>query len=219
MVSQRERMGSVIPAEAIPPVPMGELRGPFYLASGSPRRAELLECAGVPYTRLAVSVEEWEPTVAEPNSLVQENATRKALAGAALQPGGIVLGADTVVSIDQRILGKPRDEEEARAMLRCLSGREHAVYTGIVLVWAEQELRRFHCERSEVVFKSLSERDIADYLTRVHTLDKAGGYGIQEERERIIAHVRGSFSNVMGLPLEALFRVMEQAALFSGPHT
>jgi septum formation protein len=120
---------------------------------------------------------------------------------AARHPDALVLGADTTVFVDGHALNKPRDAAEARAMLRRLSGRTHTVHTGLALRRASDGLAIDDGESSEVRFKVLDEAVIEAYLARVHTLDKAGGYAIQEHPDLIIAGYTGSLSNIIGLPV------------------
>jgi septum formation protein len=134
--------------------------------------------------------------------MVAHNAALKAEWVSARHPLATVLGADTTVFLDNCALNKPRDREEARAMLRRLSGRTHTVFTGIALRRQCDGLRFDRGVASEVTFKTFGEETIAAYLQRVNTLDKAGGYAIQEHGDLIVAGFTGSFSNIVGLPLE-----------------
>jgi septum formation protein len=135
--------------------------------------------------------------------LCRENARRKARDVASRHPGAWVIGADTLVGLDGIPLGKPIDRSEARAMLRALSGRVNHVCTGVCLVAPDGGETVFH-EMTEVEFLPLSDEVIDDYMSRVNTLDKAGGYAVQEWGEMIIAEVRGDLDNVIGLPVARL---------------
>ncbi len=148
-----------------------------------------------------------------PGELCETNAERKAVAVADERPGAVVVGADTLVWLDREPLGKPRTMDEARAMMRKLSGRGHVVCTGVCVVvpGPVRRIVRFH-EETVVVFRHLSDADIDAYFALVDPLDKAGAYGIQEHGERIVAEVRGGFSNVMGLPIERLAEVLRDVA-------
>lgn len=171
------------------------------LASGSPRRRELLEKAGLEFeVRPSPGEEIHDPSLA-PAVLCERNAEIKARAVEA--PGRVVLGADTLVFIDDTPLGKPADLDEARAMLTRLSGRQHAVCTGVCLVRAGGEIETFH-EITKVRFKELTVGEIDEYLALVDPLDKAGAYGIQEHGEKLVDGLDGAFDNVMGLPVEAV---------------
>jgi len=135
--------------------------------------------------------------------LCEENACLKARAVADGHPDATVIGADTLVWIAGEPLGKPADGGEARALLRKLSGKSHTVCTGVCLVRPGGAVERFHV-LTEVEFRELDEAAIEDYLALVHTLDKAGGYAIQEHGERVVAGIRGCYSNVVGLPVDEL---------------
>ena len=131
----------------------------------------------------------------------------------ARHPDATVLGADTTVFVDRTVLNKPRDAAEARAMLRLLSGRSHTVFTGMAVRRRRDGLRIDQGVVSEVQFKRLDEATIELYLSRVHTLDKAGGYAIQEENELIVEKYSGSLTNIVGLPLDEMKQILTQAGL------
>ena len=185
------------------------------LASASPRRHELLTRLGVPFDVVTAGVEEDENPAAEPRALVARNAARKADAVAGREPAAWVLGADTTVCVDGHVLNKPADAAEARAMLRRLSGRTHTVYTGLALRHGDRGLAWDATESSEVTFKTLDEATIEAYLAEVPTLDKAGGYAIQERPDLIVAGRRGSLSNIIGLPLTTTKQLLARAGLCS----
>lgn len=173
------------------------------LASGSPRRSELLNREGLDFEVKPSPVEELAVNSCEPTELARQNAllkSRDVFNREHDHPvGRVVLGADTVVVINGRTLGKPRDLAEGAEMLRALSGRWHEVVTGVALLATDQE-KVFH-ETTRVRFKDLSTEAIADYHAKVEVLDKAGGYAIQDGGELIIAEVDGCRDNVMGLPV------------------
>ncbi|HEY8962347.1 MAG TPA: Maf family protein [Luteolibacter sp.] len=171
------------------------------LASASPRRRELLTAAGLEFEVVVSPVEEIHDASIPLDRLCEENACLKAAAVASGHPAATVIGADTLVWIAGEPLGKPSDAAEARALLRKLSGRAHTVCTGVCLVRPGGAMERFHV-LTEVEFRELDDTAIEDYLTLVHTLDKAGGYAIQEHGERVVAGIRGSYSNVVGLPID-----------------
>jgi septum formation protein len=183
------------------------------LASASPRRRELLAQLGLAFEVEAPEVVEYEEAAADPRSLVAHNAALKADWAAARHPDAFVLGADTAVFIDRTVLNKPRDLEDARTMLRRLVGRTHTVFTGVAVRRAAAGLKIDEGVSSEVTFKPLDDAAIDQYLAQVHTLDKAGAYSIQERRELIVAGYRGSFSNIMGLPLEATKQILTRCGL------
>jgi len=132
---------------------------------------------------------------------------------AARHPDATVIGADTTVFVDRTVLNKPRDPAEARAMLRLLSGRSHTVFTGIAVRRMRDGLKLDRGVASEVQFKQLDEATIELYLSRVHTLDKAGGYAIQEETGLIVEKFSGSLTNIVGLPLDEMKQILTQAGL------
>jgi septum formation protein len=183
------------------------------LASASPRRRELLGELGVPFDIVVAEVTEHEETSTDPRVMVAHNAALKADWVAAQNPDAVVLGADTTVFIDQHALNKPRDRDEARAMLRRLSGRTHTVFTGLAVRRQRDRLAIDEGVASEVTFRSLDDAIIEEYLSRVHTLDKAGGYAIQEHGDLIIAGYRGSFSNIVGLPQETTKQILTRCGL------
>jgi septum formation protein len=172
------------------------------LASASPRRRELLTQLGLAFEVIVADVVEHEESSTDPRVMVAHNAALKAEWVSVRHPDATVLGADTTVYLDNHALNKPQDRNEARAMLRRLSGRTHTVFTGLALRRACDGLRLDGGVASDVTFKTLDEAIIDDYLDRVHTLDKAGGYAIQECPELIIAGYTGSLTNIIGLPLE-----------------
>ena len=174
----------------------------WILASGSPRRRELLASLQPHFRVMTSDVEEWEPTEADPAEQVLENARRKGQVIADRHPVALVIAADTTVALGRRIFSKPVNEADAARMLRELSGRLHSVLTGVCL-FREGRSHAF-VETSHVQFRVLDASVIANYLSRVHVLDKAGAYGIQESGDLIIEHHEGSFENIMGLPVQRL---------------
>lgn len=177
------------------------------LASGSPRRRELLERAGLVFEVVVSPAEEIHDAALKPEILCEHNATLKAEAVAAVRPDATVIGSDTLVFIDGEPLGKPADLDEARGMLRRLAGRTHRVCTGVCVVFPGGARKVFH-GTTEVTFLPLDEAGIDAYFARVNPLDKAGAYGIQEHGERIIASIQGSFDNVMGLPVDLVLAAL-----------
>jgi septum formation protein len=173
---------------------------PLILASASPRRRELLAELGWRFEVVVARVEEDEDPALDPRVMVARNSARKAEWVAERHPGAWVLGADTTVFVEGRALNKPSDLEVARGMLRRLSGRVHTVFTGVALRHGQKGVREDFGVSSEVEFRPLSEEDIQQYLERVHVLDKAGAYAIQDRGEMLVAGRRGSLSNIIGLP-------------------
>ncbi len=178
---------------------------PLILASASPRRHTLLgELVDDFSVAAADGVEEAHDAAASPAALTEHNARLKATAVAIAHPGALVLGADTLVYLDAEPLGKPATLAEAAGMLRRLAGRTHTVCTGVCLAGpGAGEVQVFH-DLTQVVLRPLDDAAIADYLARVPVLDKAGAYAAQEYGHLIIERIDGSWSNVVGLPLEAL---------------
>ena len=182
---------------------------PIVLASASPRRRELLEKAGVVFEVVVSPAEEIHDASMKPDVLCELNAALKAQAVAALRPDATVIGSDTLVFIDDEPLGKPTDLEEARGMLRRLAGRTHRVCTGVCVIFPGGKTKRFH-GTTEVDFLPLGDDEIDAYFALVNPFDKAGAYGIQEHGERIISGIRGSFENVMGLPVEMVVEALSE---------
>ena len=185
------------------------------LASASPRRRELLAQLGVPFDVVVAQVTEHEETSTDPRVMVAHNAALKADWVAARNRDAVVLGADTTVFVDGHALNKPRDAADARAMLRRLSGRAHTVFTGLAVRRAADGLRLDEGEASEVTFKVIDDATIEAYLARVHTLDKAGGYAIQEHADLIVAGYTGSLTNIVGLPLETTKQILTRCGLLA----
>ena len=176
------------------------------LASASPRRRELLERMGLRFELCPADVEEDNDPRHGPAEMVATNAALKAAAVSASHPDALVLGSDTTVALENEVLNKPVDLDEARAMLKRLSGRSHRVYTAVALYWGAGARKDLFTENSEVHFKAFGDEVIESYFRQVDPLDKAGAYGIQQAREIIIQSVTGSVENVMGLPVQALER-------------
>lgn len=177
---------------------------PLILASGSPRRADLLRQLAVEIKVIPSDATEMTDEQLSPYELCQLNAHRKARAVAKQIPDALVLGADTLVFLDCKILGKPRDPAEARRMLAELQGRTHQVVTGVSLIHLRAHRERIFAASTDVTFHPLTAGQIRDYLRRINPLDKAGAYAIQEHGDLIVSEISGSYSNVVGLPLERL---------------
>lgn len=186
---------------------------PIILASASPRRRELLEALRLRFEAIASGAQEMSEPQSNPKNLVCQNAKIKASEGARRFPNRWVLGADTVVALGNRIFGKPASLKEAETMLAALQGRIHCVYTGLCLIHRSLNQCDVWHEKTQVGFRTLSQNQIRDYLKRIHPLDKAGAYAIQEGGERIISWMQGSLSNVVGLPLESLESALQQRGI------
>lgn len=172
----------------------------IYLASNSPRRAELLQQINIPFSRVNGDIDEIRQQAESPENYVLRLALQKAQTGFQNSRQDLpVLGADTIVVIDQEILEKPRDKEHAKKMLAMLSGRTHQVFTAIALV--NDCLLKTQLVKTDVTFKVLNEQDIEQYWLTGEPTDKAAGYGIQGVAGKFVAHIDGSYSAVVGLPL------------------
>jgi septum formation protein len=184
------------------------------LASASPRRRELLRAAGITFEVQATDIPEVPLDGEEPRAFAERLAREKAVAVAVQRSGDWVLGADTIVVVDGEILGKPRDAEDAAHMLRMLSGRAHEVITAVCLVSPQKERgdgrRDLRSETTRVTFAVLSEEDIAFYVSTGEPMDKAGAYGIQGIAARWIPRIEGDYSNVVGLPVALVWRMLRE---------
>ena len=182
---------------------------PLVLASTSPRRRDLLAAYGYPAKVAPAAVDESEAAWLSVRELTLLNAVRKSRAGRGPFPArAVVLGVDTLVALDGRAFGKPRDRAEAAAMVARLSGRTHQVFTGVALYEPDQGRGTSFVEETRVTFLPLDAGQITAYHALINPLDKAGAYAAQEHGERIIARVEGSWTNVMGLPMERLGEVL-----------
>ncbi|MGH3993979.1 MAG: Maf family protein [Pseudonocardiaceae bacterium] len=177
------------------------------LASSSPQRRAILEGLGVAFEVAVPEIEELSD--GEPGPLVLENALRKARSVAARAAGGrIVLGVDTVVSLDGRVFGKPRDAAEAEGYLRELSGRTHDVHSGLALVGPDGE--HSHEALTRVRFRNLSQADLDWYVTGGEWRERAGGYAIQGRGAALVERIEGDYLNVVGLPAALLVRLLAE---------
>ena len=179
------------------------------LASGSPRRKELMEMLGIENMKISPAVgEECPPAGAGPEETVLSLARAKAEETAhRWGPEDVVIGADTIVWLDDRVFGKPHSTEEAKRMLRALSGNTHRVYTGVCVLKGGSVLE--HCEVSTVHFRPLDDAEIAAYVATGEPMDKAGAYGIQGRGALFVRGIEGDFFNVMGLPLCSLGEMLK----------
>lgn len=184
-------------------------RNPLLLASKSPRRHELMEKLGIPFRVKAMETDE-SIDACPPEDTVMELAARKARAVAETEESpAFVLGVDTVVALDGEIFGKPRDEADAFRMLERLQGNAHQVYTGIHLIDLASGIFRGHVEMTRVEVDSIAEDEIKAYIATGEPMDKAGAYGIQGEGGKLVQGIRGSYENVMGLPVEDVLRALD----------
>ena len=175
---------------------------PLILASASPRRAELLRGLGLEFTVITSAAEEAHQEDFTARELCLVNAYRKARVVAKLHLQALVLGADTLVYLGTTLYGKPTDMADAQRMLRELAGHTHQVVTAVCLLHLERHHCRLFAETTNVTFKPLTEAQITAYLAATQPLDKAGAYAIQDHGDQIVERISGSFSNVVGLPVE-----------------
>ncbi|MEE8219413.1 MAG: Maf family protein [bacterium] len=186
------------------------------LASNSPRRRAILERLGLPFEVVPAGLPEEAGADASSDQAAQVAealALAKADAVADDHPEALVLGADTLVCVGGRCLGKPADAAEARAMLKALSGRTHSVVTGVALVGRERGLSATVHEATNVTFRRLSEREMAGYAASGEPADKAGAYAVQGKAGLFVERVDGDYDNVVGLPLKTVARLLEAAGV------
>jgi septum formation protein len=182
------------------------------LASASPRRAQLLRQLGLDFEVITSGVAE-EDCEKDPTRLAKRLALSKARAVAQRVENGVVIGADTVVCINGELLGKPWDEAEAASMLRRLSGHQHHVMTGVAVIRQPEGRTLCHVEKTAVFFRPVREEEIQWYLDSGEPYDKAGGYGIQGKAAVFVDKLEGCYFNVVGLPLAALYRLLEETGV------
>jgi septum formation protein len=187
------------------------------LASGSPRRKQLLTRVSFSFDTVVSHADETVHPNHTPAEAVEFLARKKAAQVARRYPGTVVLGADTVVSIDGTILGKPADRNEAKKMLELLSGRTHEVFTGVAILSAERK-SIFHTAAS-VSFWDLSEEEIASYIASGEPMDKAGGYGIQGLGSALVKEIQGDFYTIVGLPVSRTVRALRSFGVTPSPVT
>jgi septum formation protein len=186
------------------------------LASSSPRRIHLLREAGFNPEILPSQVVETQTDFLTPAEGALFNAIRKGMEIALQRPDDIVLSADTIVTLDGGVFGKPADLEEAFEMLKRLIGKTHEVITAVAVMHLNKKRTRVGTERTAVKFRSLSDAEIREYLETAEPLDKAGAYAAQESPDRIIESVTGSFSNVVGLPMELTIPILAEFGIRPG---
>ena len=186
---------------------------PLILASASPRRRELLASLGLRFDVMVAEVTEHEHPDTDPTVMVTHNSSLKADWVSARNPDAWVLGADTTVFVDGKALNKPVDLDDARRMLRLLSGRSHTVFTGLAFRHATKLVCRNEGVATQVQFKVLTPEIIEKYLSSVKVLDKAGAYAIQEHGDLIVEAFSGSYTNIVGLPLETTKQILVELGL------
>ena len=177
------------------------------LASGSQRRRELMSLMGLDFAVIPSGADENIDKATEPSLYVRELARRKAEYVALSHKNACVVGADTVVVLNGEIIGKPKNTDDAYAILRKLSGKKHTVYTGIAVIYAGKEYVEY--DATDVTFAELSDEDIYDYIATGDPMDKAGAYGIQGQFCVFIERIEGSYFNVIGLPVHKLHKILK----------
>ncbi|MBO8462928.1 MAG: septum formation inhibitor Maf [Firmicutes bacterium] len=188
---------------------MGTL--PVILASGSPRRREILEQVGIAHTVMVSEIDE-RITKSKPEQVVMELATQKSEDVASKVTEGVVIGADTVVAFDGNILGKPKSEEDAFLMLKTLSGCTHSVFTGVCMILKKDGAtvdKSIFYEETKVMMCEMTKEEIEDYIVGKEPMDKAGAYGIQGEAGMFIERIDGDYYNVVGLPIAKVVQEMK----------
>jgi septum formation protein len=192
------------------------------LASASPRRQELLRNAGIPFRAQAADIDEAPIAGESAQDCAERLAREKAIAIFRTHPDDCVLGADTIVVIDETILGKPRNDDDAIRMLRLLSGRIHAVITGVCLLCpgaAESRIRietpriKIASATTLVTMSEISDQEIREYVASGEPMDKAGAYAIQGRASRWIPRIKGDYSNVVGLPLALVYAMLKERCI------
>jgi septum formation protein len=184
------------------------------LASASPRRSELLRNAGIPFEVDPADIHEAPSAGEKPIPYAQRLAHDKAKTVLARHLDSIVMGADTIVVVDEHLLEKPANADDAARMLRLLSGRTHQVITGVSLLTSNFE--RTEAELTQVSFTTMSEQEIAEYVATREPMDKAGAYGIQGMASRWVERIDGDYFNVVGLPVARVYRMLKEAGLERG---
>jgi septum formation protein len=192
---------------------MGRDKPQIILASASPRRERLLREMGVRFIIVRPDGVEELNGGAAPDVVAMQNAQRKARAVAGRHPHSMVIGADTIVVLDGKIFGKPRDREDARRMLGQLAGHRHEVITGVCLVHHSLDTELVFADTTRVWMRPLLPAQIAEYHGKIDPLDKAGAYAIQEHGDGIVERIEGSYNNVMGFPTERLQATLERVGM------
>jgi septum formation protein len=181
------------------------------LASGSPRRKELLEKLQIPFQIISSNSDETISAHLSPEETVVELASRKAMAVYNQHQDSAIIGADTIVALDGEVLGKPKDREHAKTMLWKLSGRTHEVFTGVAVIYKGQTSTIY--EKTDVSFWELSEKEVEHYLDSGEPFDKAGAYGIQGFGALFVKRINGDYYSVVGLPVSRLTRLLRELKL------
>jgi septum formation protein len=186
-------------------------RQPIVLASASPRRQELLRNAGIEFIVRPADLAEVPLANETPTAFAERMAREKAAAARGSSPEHVILAADTLVAVDDQILGKPEDAEDAVRMLHLLSGKTHSVITGVCL--SGNNFEDIRSETTAVHFSLMNEEEIRDYVRTGEPMDKAGGYAIQGRASRWISKIEGDYYNVVGLPVDLVWRMLREHEL------
>ena len=186
----------------------------FILASSSPRRQELLLRLQTPFDIILPDVDESIiPPDGSPETYCTALAELKANDISQHYPNNLVIGSDTIVVLDDQIMGKPDDKSQAQKMLESLSGRTHHVYTGVCLKWAERNIHHLFAEITMVTFRELSEADINHYIESCPPYDKAGSYGIQDWSAVFVQEIKGCYDNVVGFPISRFYQELKKLGI------
>jgi septum formation protein len=184
---------------------------PVYLASKSPRRRKLLKQMGVKFKSFSVELNENIADGEHPVACVKRLASEKMVVARSKVKSGIVITADTIVVLDKKVIGKPRNEKEAEKFLSLLSGKTHTVYTGICVVNTKSNKRILEYEKTRVEFRKIEKEEIRDYVAGGSPMDKAGAYGIQDDFGAVfVKKINGCYYNVVGLPLTKLYNSLRK---------
>ena len=186
----------------------------FILASSSPRRRELLLRLQTPFDIILPDVDESIiPPDGSPETYCTALAELKANDISQHYPNNLVIGSDTIVVLDDQIMGKPDDKAQAQNMLETLSGKTHHVYTGVCLKWAERNIHHLFAEITTVTFRELSEADINHYIESCPPYDKAGSYGIQDWSAVFVKEIKGCYDNVVGFPISRFYQELKKLGI------
>jgi len=192
---------------------MLQFKKQLYLASKSPRRRKLLKQIGIDFKSFTVDLNEIFYDGESPVKTVKRLAEEKLTAAMKLKPEGIFITADTIVVLKKQIIGKPKDEKDAVKLLKILSGNKHTVYTGIAVAEKPGNWKIVDYVKTDVYFRKLKDKEIKDYVKGGSPMDKAGAYGIQDDFGAVfISKINGCYYNVVGLPLERLYSILQEFA-------
>lgn len=195
---------------------MFNFKAPLYLASTSPRRKKMLHSLGIDFIQLNVDHEEKINEKDSPLKNVKRLAEEKCIRAAENIKNGLVISADTIVVLDDKIVGKPIDQKDAKRILRKLSGKTHFVYTGFAIFNVESNKIYVDYEKTKVIFYKLTEQKIDDYIKTGSPMDKAGAYGIQDDFGSLfVKKIDGCYNNVMGFPIAKIFQSLEKYNLIA----